>query len=498
LVAGWRDGSPNIVVDATEPLQAYGERPYRIVGTAGSGVDFMPSYRELVALLRQESPFIALAIVFLFMGWANIATPLWGDDYCEVIPVGLTGPFAFAWHDYFTWTGRFFVTAITYFVISPDPIWPAIPFDIVNAAIFVCLVRNVIGLARALGGQSAVAERPPLAAAIDTGFVALLLWWLPRDIGEVALWKTGSIDYLWAVTGELWVLRWMLAGNRGNSIWRPLFAFAIATFLETISVLVSALLVVICVWRWRRQRRDPVGLLVGHVTGTICLLAAPGNFVRAGTLAPSPVSDRLAGVFASLGSLFDAYWLAAVAIVVLSLVYDVGPGKTAPGSDMAHGVPRRREIGAIARAGQGWVFVVLMLAYMATLLGPPRAALAARVSFPASIFLICYIVAVFFQRPVTDRHNRIGFLVLLVLLACHMAIVVPDLRYLARIHRTWDDDKQFQAGPDTDVTLPIVRVRGRTLYTRKDLFFEGVTSDPAYFVNRCYAAAMHVRTVRAQ
>jgi hypothetical protein len=450
------------------------------------------------ALLRQESQITALAVVFLFMAWANIETPLWGDDYCEAIPVGLSGPFALAWHDYFTWTGRFFVTAITYFAISPNPIWPAIPFDIVNAAIFVCLVSNVIGLARALGGQSAVLERPPLAAAVDVGFVALLLWWLPRDIGEVALWKTGSIDYLWAVTGELWVLRWMLASSRDDGIWRVLFAFVIATFLETMSVLVSALLVAFCLWCRRRQLRAPVGVLVGHVTGTICLVAAPGNFVRAGTLAPSPISDRLAGVFASLGSLFDAYLLLAVAIVVLSLVHGGGSGKTAPDAAMAHGVPRRREIADIVGAGQGWIFLVLMLVYMATLLGPPRASLAARVSFPASIFLVCYIAAAFFQRPMTDRDNRIAVAVLLALLGCHMAIVVPDLRYLARIHRTWDADKQFQMGPDTDVTLPIVRLRGRTLYTRKDLFFEGLTSDPAYFVNRCYAAAMHVRTVRVQ
>lgn len=458
----------------------------------------MPSYRGLAALSRPDSRAIVLAIVLGFLVWANIETPLWGDDYCEAIPVGLMEPFALAWRDYFAWTGRFFVTAITYYVISPGPIWPAIPFAIVNSVIFVCLIRNVIALARNLGVRSAVAERPPLASAVDFGLVALLLWWLPRDIGEVALWKTGAIDYLWAVTGELWVLRWMLAGNRSSNVWHVLFSFVIATFLETISALVSALLVVFCLWCRRTRRRAPVGLAAGHVIGTVGLLVAPGNFVRAGMLGPSPLPDRLAGLVGNLGSLFDPYWIPAVAIVVLSLVYGGRAGKTTQGSDMAPGVSAQRDIGAILRAGHGWAFLVLALVYMAMLLALPRPALTARVSFPASVFLVCYIATVFYQRPVTDRDNRIGLLVLLALVVCHMAVVVPDLRYLAQVHRAWAEDKQLALGPDADVTLPIVRVKGRTYYARKDMFFEGFTSDPSYFVNVCYAAIMHVRTVRAQ
>jgi hypothetical protein len=200
----------------------------------------------------------------------------------------------------------------------------------------------------------------------------------------------------------------------------------------------------------------------------------------------------------NLGSLVDPYWIPAVAIVASSLVYGGRAGKVAAGSDMALGVSAHRDIGAVLRAGHGWTFLVLALTYMVTLLALPRSALTARVSFPASVFLVCYIATVFFQRPVTDRDNRIGVLVLLALVVCHMAVVVPHLRYLAQVHRAWAEDKQLALGPDADVTLPIVRVKGRTYYARKDMFFEGFTSDPSYFVNVCYAAIMHVRTVRAQ
>ena len=73
----------------------------------------MAGSAPLATFRGHRGQILVLAIALLFLVWANIETPLWGDDYCEAIPVGLTEPFAFAWHDYFTWTGRFFVTAIT-------------------------------------------------------------------------------------------------------------------------------------------------------------------------------------------------------------------------------------------------------------------------------------------------------------------------------------------------------------------------------------------------
>jgi hypothetical protein len=443
----------------------------------------MPSFGVVAALLRRHSPAISLAILFAFLIWANIETPLWGDDYCEAVAAGWLQPLVLAWHDYFTWTGRIFISAVTYSVISTDPVWPAIPFDIANAAIFVCLVRNVAAVARILGPQSATADRPPLAVAVDITLVALLVWWLPRDIAEVALWKTGSIDYLWAMTGELWVLRWILEGTSGPTASRTGFAFIIATFLETISALVSALLVLQCLWRWRQRRPAPIALTAGHVLGTSVLLIAPGNFVRSDTLPPSSLLDRLDGLLGSLGSLFDVYWIPAVAIVVLALRLRT--------RDTAHESPG---IGTMLRAGRGWMLPVLALIYMLLLLALPRSVAGARVSLPASIFLVCYLVTLVFQRPVTDRDNRLWLAIVLLLAGAHLAVVIPDLRYLAQLHRAWPDQK----GPDTDVTLPLVRVKGRTLYARKDMFFEGLTADPTYFVNRCYASAMHMNSVRAQ
>jgi hypothetical protein len=152
----------------------------------------------------------------------------------------------------------------------------------------------------------------------------------------------------------------------------------------------------------------------------------------------------------------------------------------------------------MVKAGRGWAFVALALFYMVVLLGVPPPALAARVSFPASVFLVCWLVAVFLRRSAALLSEAIVAAVLLVLCVLHGAVVLPDMAALARIDRRWAADPQLHSGPATDAVLPLMRVHGRLFYARKHEFFEGLTPDPAYFANVCYARAMGVRTVVAR
>jgi len=430
------------------------------------------------------APALVLLAVFAFMVWANLVTPLWGDDYCRITSPDAVRPFVVAWHDYFAWSGRFFVFAITYFVMAVGRAWSMVPFDVLNALVFLALIGNVRALARLAAGLPRETRADPLAVAVEMAFVFLLLWWLPRDVAEVALWKTGAVNYLWAMTGELWVLRRMLAPPRAGQGWTVPVAFLVATFLESLSAMMSLLLAGLCLLRWRR--REPVPLLpaAAHLAGTLVVALAPGNFARAGVLARSPPLDRLAGVFGNLGSLFDAYWLPAVGVVAWAYASG-GAGVATDGW-------------RVLRAGRGWLFVVLALVYMASLLGVPRAALAARACFPASVFLVCYLTALFLRRPAPDASAPKLAAVLALLSAAHLAVVVPHLRALARIDAAWAADPQLRQGPAAQAVLPLVRVGGRTLYARKDRFFEGLTPDPANFINRCYAQAMGVGSVVAR
>jgi hypothetical protein len=74
-------------------------------------------------------------------------------------------------------------------------------------------------------------------------------------------------------------------------------------------------------------------------------------------------------------------------------------------------------------------------------------------------------------------------------------IVVPGLRQIARIDRGWAATLKPFAGSGADVVLPLAQINGRTLYVRKSEFFEGISPNPAYFVNVCYARAMGLNTI---
>jgi hypothetical protein len=50
-------------------------------------------------------------------------------------------------------------------------------------------------------------------------------------------------------------------------------------------------------------------------------------------------------------------------------------------------------------------------------------------------------------------------------------------------------------GPQENVVLKNFSMHGKSIYVRKDIFFEGITSNPDYFINTCYAAAKHVHSV---
>ncbi|GBQ80515.1 hypothetical protein AA13595_0364 [Gluconacetobacter johannae DSM 13595] len=355
--------------------------------------------------------------------------------------------------------------------------WSMLPFDIVNAGVFLALVLNVLSLS-SHAADRASPSRPRAASPTEILFVALLLWWLPRDFGEVALWKTGAIGYLWAITGELWVLRLLVERRPPHGFAAMAGGFVIATFLESISLFVSGVLLLWCLRCRHVQKPVPWGLLAAHAAGTTVLLAAPGNFARADTMSPSPPLDRLIGVVGNLGSIFDAWWLLAAAAVA-----------------MAYGSRWRWR--ALA-AGKGWIFIPAALFYMMLLLGVPRSALAARLSFPASVFLVCYWTALFIRRPVTPRGAWRGPATLAGLCVLHALIVIPHLGRLADISRGWTRDPVLRSGPRADVILPFVLVEHRLFYARKDRFFEGITEDPDNFRNVCFAKVFGLKSVVAR
>ncbi|GBQ66803.1 hypothetical protein AA15237_0002 [Komagataeibacter xylinus NBRC 15237] len=424
---------------------------------------------------------LALGLCFVFLLWANRVTPLWADDYCRTIPFSPRMIFHIVWGNYFFWTGRWFITLVTFFILDLHHYGSLVAFAVVNAGVFVFLVHVVVHMCRREAGHE---PRP----SARTGFVQcllvfLMLWWLPRTIAEVALWKTGAIGYLWGVTGEMWILSRLLAGRARMNVAQYGAVFLIATAMESISLLMALFVLGWAAWAWKNSRPVPWALAVSHALGTFTLGVAPGNYMRARFMTPSTLPDRLDGLTGNLGSLFDPFWVPFVLLIGIGLFM----GR------------RQLRFPACLRCGRGWMFAALALAYMLLLLIFPREALAARVSYPASVFLVCYLACLLFSCPVGAVFSKVMAVTCTGLAVMHLAIVIPDLTLLARISHDWAVSTQAQVARDQPVVLHKVTMgpRHKLLYVHKDIIFVGINPDPRNQLTMCYAWAMGASSVRA-
>jgi hypothetical protein len=78
--------------------------------------------------------------------WANSETPFWADDYCRMIDAGVIEAVTRSWQEYFSWTGHFFTSAITYIVMSTGRAWGIGWFNLANSIIFLGLIAIVLRL----------------------------------------------------------------------------------------------------------------------------------------------------------------------------------------------------------------------------------------------------------------------------------------------------------------------------------------------------------------
>ncbi|MBL7235000.1 MAG: hypothetical protein JJK57_00320 [Komagataeibacter hansenii] len=478
--ASIHDATPEHVFFRSNFMLPHNASAWSMAGMDPHRKGFMTNTGIMRFMAGNRTRVYALGAVFIFVLWANVVTPLWADDYCRTIPFDLKNTFHIVYGNYFYWTGRYFTTLITFLVLELHDYGSIFIFDILNTVIFCLLVHNVCMICRNIS----ISDQNTSNGFWDIIFVFLAVWWIPRDISEVALWKTGAIGYLWPMTGELWILRQVLARRLPFGVLSCGFAFFIATFLEPLSLMISMVLIGSAISSYRHK--DPVALpfIGAHVLGTLFLWLAPGNYVRARTMEHDTLLTRLDGVFGNLGSLFDLYWLPFVIILLICHV-----------SVTADMTQRHRMWKNIA------IFTACAVTYMMILLLFPRSSLAARVSFPASIYLVCVLGTLFINRANHPAlRNRMVGIGISGLVIWHICICVPDLLRLAHISAIWNQQARIAGAGFEDVTLPRVTMgpHHKILYVHKDILFVGISPDPHNMMNVCFARALGIKSVHSQ
>jgi hypothetical protein len=396
------------------------------------------------------------AVIFLVMLVLNNYEILWIDDYCRTATGSISEIFSQTWHEYFIWTGRFFVTLATrLFLMSQPPDRLSVHlFDICNSLVFCAYIYAILLFT---GSRRSFEYKDlPLLGLI------LALTICSTDAPSLTIfWKTGAINYLWSATGEIFVLVAFIRYYEGVPLPSnssvlfygfPLFCFVVGNCSENIALAVSLILVMFLLAFWNKTRRIPPMILlaatIAHCLGCLILILAPGNFSRmnGSTRVPKSYAHRLTGDLSHLASTLGLHGWLVVAIICI-FVYRQGSKKI----DQAL---RLRLL--VAVAGVALTFLAMTAA---------PAGYEGRTAFATESFMICALACLFARRKASLLFDR-GVCAL-----CAVLVVVP-------LSLKLNESVQISEQRDARETLIAeARLKGQSQVVLAPYFIEGVGYD---------------------
>ena len=408
----------------------------------------------------------------------NRLTPLWADDFCRAGVHGIE-VMEKAYYEYFAWSGRFFVLAQDYFLFSGSKA-KILLFDICNSFIFIYLIILIFQCAN---------QRFPskLRDVSDLVFITALIVCLSESFSEVVFWKTGAINYLWGVTGELFVLQIFLSDalkKKYKAIWSYLFilfCFYIATYLEHLSVSVSIFLVIWFIDRKLAKKIIPFnygGAIIAHILGSLLLTLAPGNFVRQNILqVGSPIYERVFTNFAGYKALIinNGWGLIAIFLAIILVAYK------------EYNEKNDKELGYFTSVR---VPIFTGLSFLtAILLAAPGTTPIGRAAFPAEVFLaVAFAVMYGLRGHVTMADYFIaGISVLGLVVAASFILPNSFFIYDQKNYRDHLIGVMKKNGA-TFFTVPIYSLPGNNIKYPQWSFVRDITDNPEDWTNKCFVA----------
>lgn len=259
---------------------------------------------------------ILMAVACAVFFWMNVLTPFKEDDMLHSLVIGdLThvNSISDLLHSF---RNKFFITngrtsdmvAELFCGLLGKPL-----FNVCNALMFVLLAHVVSLLAT---GRRSLLAQAMLYACIGTCYP------VP---GETMLWLAGSCNYLWSITGSLWLLYYLLHHRRASFGWGKGLLLLLGAMMagagnEAISFgLFGALFLYFAFNRHKIDRVVAVGM-AGYLMGVLLIMSSPAAWERAsdgGIVVNLPFMELIFSRCFIVGEKMLRFVLPMVAVAVL-------------------------------------------------------------------------------------------------------------------------------------------------------------------------------------
>lgn len=413
--------------------------------------------------------------------WANSL-----NSWSDLIPA--------VFHQYYNWTGRFFSLAMLYATL----LMPRGIFSVLNIVVIVVSCFLVVRLG--LG---------PLRWKESSGYatiVYLLIWWFVPAYGEVFIWQTGAVVYLWVIVT---ILFWLLPYRKlffevgttvtcmpflGNIVFF-IFSICVGAGIENTSF--CAFLMGAGVIIWRRIKGLPVpgwawlGVF-GVLLGWLFLIVAPGNYVRAGFVSSSFSAQGIVDTSKKIFQYWRSQPLSYVALLFL-----------------IHSALRWRRWQDCSDLEKSALlfFLFAIINTFGLVLSP---SVVDRVHSGAFFLLACGAVAVLkdiyesgkilelldllgYKLSFVRKIGQYGFFLLCVVFCISTSMTVRSYVYSYRgYHVSIESLFEQKAAGKSDIILPRLKYKRDKRQYKKGI---GLTDDPEYWVNKHFASYYKINTV---
>lgn len=268
---------------------------YVRVDTLSKGITFLrDTYERAEAIANKKSGLfwaIAILICFSVIFILNILTPLISDDFAYMFVYGedrlvssVADILESQKNHYYMWGGRSIVHSIAQGLLMLPPY----AADLLNSLVYMGYIFLIYFHIKGRGKNS-------LSLFI---LISLAVWFLQPVLGDTVFWLTGAANYLWGATLILLFLLpfRMYQGQKSNL--GTLILMSVSIFIygivagwtnENTAAAMLLISILYCAYYYSQKWIIPVWLItgfIGSLAGFFIMIAAPGNYVRAGGVSP--------------------------------------------------------------------------------------------------------------------------------------------------------------------------------------------------------------------